>query len=112
MALLSNNNPSNIEQTVVIMSYIIFIYTLPQVISISELKENSNKKLVRFVHPFMIVLVLILLYSQSIDIKFMYPMYAGLIAFSVLSVASGKLDFQYIFNDYALCHLIFFFTKQ
>ena len=112
MILLSNNNLSNIDQTVVIMSSIIFTYTLPQVISLSEVKENSRKKIVRFAHPFMIVLVLMLLYSQSVDMKYMYPMYAGMIAFSIISVTAGKRDFKYILNDYVLCHLLFFFTKR
>ena len=112
IAVVSNKNKLGIEQTIVIMSYIIFIYALPQVITLSETEINKHNDVVRFAHPLMIVLALMLLYSQTVDQKYMFPMYSGLIAFSLLSVAAGKIDLKYIFNDYVLCHLIFFFTKQ
>jgi hypothetical protein len=96
----------DVEQTMLIWSYIL-LYKTTKMISDSQEKKIPS----RFVPSLLLASLLVCLYKREEYRKHIVAIYGGVVLFCVLWIASGKTTFSDIVDDGILTHLIFYFTK-
>lgn len=112
LALIFSSNTDSLEHLLLICSYFSFIrsFSSPKLTSSTSCQKPLT--LDTFIHGFFLASILILMYNDIIPKSYISLSYVYALAFSSLYIISKNTTLDFVLQDYAFIHLIFFFTKK
>tara|TARA_B110000977_G_C11090636_1_gene496731 strand:- start:1021 stop:1479 length:459 start_codon:yes stop_codon:yes gene_type:complete len=107
LGILSTSDSVSIEHLLLVLSYACTERALGSLIVLNDSK-HTKVGVTNYLHMIFTVSILILIYTQRINVSVGYT---TLIAFTIFSFLSRKITVQFALQDYIIIHLLFFFAK-